>query len=435
MSSSSLSLKNKNLIWFGILAALTLWQLPVFYLLFAAPVIDGSLTKNASGCRPILGDFVNFYYAGSISLLPERSRAYDVTVQEGWRSRVVPLELYPANFHVDYMPFVFPLMIPLTVLPIGAAYIAWGILTLAFGAWAIFILAKSTGLFETKHIAVFILILISSYPSLHALRNGQATWLLLGLACFYFYSLIKGFDVLAGLTLALSSIKPHYALIWALPPLAAKRWRLLTSAVICEILLLMLGAITIGWQTVINYPAMIRDGETNPNYWGVFPDYMVSLRSLFYFIFPGKLGLDLSLFASVLGAVFVLWLWIIVLESESSRLRAFSQNVRWAIALTIVITLFISPHTYVYDTLFLAISALFTLPIVDEKSRKQEVIWATKIWYLLLFSYPLVSGLFYVNLQLRDLCKGYSILVILFLLVVTGLIKLSSLIKRQEWAD
>ncbi len=406
-----LSDRSKKLAWFGIITLLLLWQF--------------GLCCLALEDKSTFGDFTQLYCAGSLASSPARFHIYDLQTQESWRQRVVPSMHYASNFHMDYVPFICPLMIPLAQFPIGTAYIVWCLISIVLGAWGLFTLLSVSGrpLFIRL---LFLLLAITSFPGVFSLHIGQTSLVICAFTCFYFYGYAKGRDISAGIALALTSIKPQYTLIFCMPAVATKRWLLLGSMLASEAILAGLAALAIGWRNVLFYPAILNSSETY--YAANMPERMVSLRTLFSSIFPASIALKVCFAVMLIGCGLVFLLWRRPAVDRSVEEIFDSELLRWQISLTVVTALLVSPHTYVQDTILLAIPAILTLlPVQTQKHPCKQFSWASAIWYALLCSYSLISPLIPAAHGYHG-ALGLSVLV---LLSVSGVAKLSELEGRS----
>jgi hypothetical protein len=306
-------------------------------------------------------DFCVYYVGGKIALSADRASLYDAAVQQRYLADLrgsAPLN--DKTLVMQCAPFFPCLMIPLVLVPIDTAFAIYfvGSVVAYFGGF--FLL---TGLLPAKPRApagllIWFLVafaLFGTVPSFITATLGQISNYLFFLVCAYFYCLYQRKDKLAGLFLALSSFKPHYALFWAIPALAQKRWRVIYTAAIVELLLLVMAVATLGWQAVLYYPASIINAD-NIGSWSERNILMISLRGLLFSISHSPLVFPLTLGVMPLGLVALFFMWR---RYTTDDLRAY----RWLCAASVILCLFCSVHVYVYDAVLLTIALVLTVDL------------------------------------------------------------------------
>lgn len=206
---------------------LALAQIPAFWIFLIQPMLKGEFFAFTANGRTAISDFVHFYAAGAMAQSADRLAVYDPAVQLKWLNYLVAPVHCHTVFYMQYVPFIFPALIPLSKLSMLAAYWMWVLVSLALGAIALYVVLHDVRKVSGQYIPFIILLIISSMPSYITLYLGQTTWLMLSFFALYFVNWLKKRDFVAGLCLALASVKPQYALFLAMPALASRRWHLL----------------------------------------------------------------------------------------------------------------------------------------------------------------------------------------------------------------
>jgi hypothetical protein len=347
--------------------------------LFAC-VKDGQVTVRSH---------VQGYICGKIVNSKDRLQAYDSATQLAYTNEVIAPLKTDKHIYSQYMPFFFSLMSPFALLPLAPSFIVWTLTNWLVASAGLLSLLKRNDRYLTVAKISFLIACAATLPSIMNDFFGSVTPLILGTLCFYWLNYLKGKDLAAGIFLALSSLKPHYTVFAALPCLAQKRWKVVLAAFITELLLFGLGVISVGWDNVIGYPKLLLQADSSSAYLGVFPETMICLRGPLSAFFPQNITMKICLVLMLIAMALLTVLWY--------RTKATNKNQsNWAMALTSVIMLIVSPHTHIYDQIMLALPAALTLYAIS----KSDNTWTTNkigyLWRLLLITYPIMSWISYL---------------------------------------
>lgn len=377
-------------------------------LLLAPPVVDAHAFSFKTPTGTSVSDFVHFYQCGVMSLSEQREKIYDPAVQLEFTNRLIAPDRIDNVFYIQYVPFTFPMMIPLALMPIQQSYLLWYGLSLAAGIGAQYALMRVVGKFGKMEKFILIAAVFASAPSIIALSIGQTSWFLLAYLSILFIALRNSKETLGGLALAMVAIKPQYMPLWLVSLFSLRRWRLLIVGGITTVLLLGLSAPVIGWQNITNYPSILFHAETTKSYSGVNPEGMISLRGALSQFIPQGTALPMSVAIVLLATVLTYILW--------QKVRTASLPKEWAMALTTVLSLVVSPHSHVYDLLLMSIPAILTIPKLSFVKAAALKSISHRIWCLTLMVYPFASWFFY--------CLKMSWLFLLFnlVLLISGLV-------------
>jgi len=325
-------------------------------------------------------DIVNFYEAGSLASNSEtRLHVYDPTVQSHWQTEFLKPQTCKEIFFARAVPFFFWMMIPLSQLPLDTAYLVWTWLSIMSAIIAVILLGSLTKI-SMRLQMLYLIALFTSLPCVNCILVGQlALFLLLGLAVFC-WGFFSENELVAGVALALLSVKPHYALYLLIPAIVKKRWWLMGIALLVELCLWLLAADSIGWRNVLDYPAIIAHSETARNLSGLNPAEETCIRGLLSQVLPQSIAFPASIAAWVIGLITTALLWLKARDSV---------RMQWAMALTIGLFLALSPHTNVYDLSLLLVPGMVA---ASSAYGKSSYFW----WQLLLASYPLLTWLLYI---------------------------------------
>ena len=343
-----------------------------------------------------VSDFLRFYTAGQIVLHGQGLHAYDPQLQKSFMDLLIaPLHVSQV-IYVMFVPFVFVLSAPLAMVPLQTAYLVWIALSCLFIFASALLMHKFCPRFSklSQTLTIF-LGLFATMANLVCIENGQigAFSLLMSTGLTVVFLRLREktnwlFDLAGGACLALSSVKPHYAIFLAIPALARARWRLLIFAALSEVVLLTIAAQFIGWSNVFNYPHIVFEADANTTFGAAVPTHMVCIRGILSFFMADALSLKISMFVMLATAAALLWIW--------RKTPASAPVDRLLFALTLVTMLVLSPHTNLYDCLPLGLAAYLVLP-----STSLSELFAIELkplkWLSVSFAlYPLFTALVYV---------------------------------------
>jgi hypothetical protein len=382
--------KIKNLTWFAAISALTIWQVFVLNLIFVEPIAkhtalayhDPTGGKNV-GTR--VADFVEFYTAGCMAASADSHKIYDADLQLQYMNKIIAPYHLDSPAYCQYTPLVFIMMIPLASFPPETALVLWSVGGLIAGFLGAIVLMRHLRWTWRQRI-LFLLLLLTSSVGVLTLAMGQISWWYFGLLSVYLYCLMTGKDLWAGIALTFTVVKPHYMVFYAIPPLVYGRWRLLITAFITGLLLLLVAGTMLGWENILNYPQYVMKAEVHP-YGNVYPQQTACIHALFSIYLDKHLALKLSLAATLIALAIACGIWILARRTGGID----SPISYWATAVMILCSLSLSAHTNIHDTILIAVPAMLTLVGKADKEAVKSI-WL-KIWRLLILTYPITSWL------------------------------------------
>jgi hypothetical protein len=233
-------------------------------------------------------------------------------------------------------------------------------------------------------------------PSYQAVAIGQLTWLALGLCFLVYLGYRSGRPVLAGVSLALVSVKPQYLLPLGAPLLGTSRWAALSCFLIAELALSLVAVLWFGWQNVIFYPLIVMKAETTTEFSGVSPEFIVSLRGQLARFFPADLALNMSIAMVILSYVLLI-IWI---QRTAARQPLSDNQQRWIWAVSLAGYPVLSPHAHLHDCLFLVPAAALTLPGLSAAKLSSVQPLSLRLWCWALVLYPLLTAFVFAYWEL-----------------------------------
>jgi hypothetical protein len=354
-------------------------------------------------------DYLFWYVGGLVAASSERHHLYELsTLLPVWNQLIYPahLNVAPAYVHPPYFAVLF---IPFTKLALTPSWSVWTIAWLIFGWVVVSMIMESRKTFTKGEIVAFLIVMTVAPPSLACIRIGQLSWLVLALIGLSYYCFGHRRDVLGGIALSILSVKPHYFLFFVLPALIDKRWKILASLFVVEMLLLVAAGLVVGWSNVFEYPSVLlsRD-QTAP---AVAPHRMISLRFFFNLFLPGAWPQTASMVTMIFALGIIAFVWYQTLKHKP-------QLSNWAMALTVFACVVTSPHTHMYDALLLAIPAALTLETANFFQAIKIQPFTLRLWNSAFIAYALISSfLFFIfpGSFVQDLAPVILLVNILFL--------------------
>lgn len=339
------------------------------------------LTEEDKGRGFSLADYALFYQSGKMCGGKLRQQIYDPASQLIVLNQVT----YPVTFLVvpfnQNTPLFFVLMTPWALMPPRLSFSIWHLCSVAAGLAALSFFCKAAAKFSRVDCWLICLAAISSGASMMVLRQGQTSWYLFGLVALFYVAYKRRQDWVAGLFLALASIKPQYMPLFLLFVAIDKRGKVLISFFLFEVLLNVLAGLVVGWDTIISYPRVVMGAESSGHTVGLDPEMMMGLRGFLTPWLPQKVAMSI-----ILGVQAVICLTAIAF---AKHIRAIPLN--WRFSIMLVVALVISPHTHLHDMVLLAIPAILTLGSLSFFSAwRSESVWI-KVWKIFLLTYPIAS--------------------------------------------
>jgi hypothetical protein len=281
-------------------------------------------------------DFIVYWTAAKLGIDGDATVAYDPAAFEAQQTGAVGED---ANgFPWVYPPVAFVLVLPLALLPYGAAFAAWVIATGAVFISALRRLTRGGGTFW----------LALAFPAtLFNLIIGQAGLLTAGLFTWAML-LLPSRPIVAGSLLGLMAFKPHFMPLILLALLAGRELKALGAALTSAGTLVAVSLVAFGpgpWQAFVSQ----LDDSTALLYGDVFPvAKMQSVTALVLSLGGGDLASQVVQGATTLAAAgFVFWLW-----RQDAPLEYKAAGLGLA-------SLLATPYVYHYDLTVMGVAMVF----------------------------------------------------------------------------
>ncbi len=311
-------------------------------------------------------DFIAFYAAGRVAQTAGLAHVYDPALQQAVEEREVGFVLVPGQVLLyNHVPYLVPLLMTLMSEDYVASFARWVLVLVALFVAGTTLLAGLLRRAGWEKDAVWITAagMLTFFPLFVSLLNGQDTaFTLLGL-CLWLFGLLTGRDWLAGLGLALTTVRPHIAALLAVPFLFRRQkvfgWFCIGTGVLGLVSLSLLG-----WEGMRGFLDLLLV-STGGEWYGMNEAAMVNLVGLLTRLLSG-LESHFIHWAGW-GAYLAAGLGLCILWARNRTLDAqhFGQAV--------ILAIFFAPHLHYHDlTLLLIPFVCVMLYMVRNKWVGQE---------------------------------------------------------------
>lgn len=307
----------------------------------------------------------------------ERALASPVRVPHG----VIP-NVYP--------PFFALALTPLAALPYALGYCVWLVincLCLAWSLWKLEGLLQLTGRRRVATRAAALLFL----PVIVALLNGQVSIILLAAFTGCWLSLRSGHDGRAGILLALTLIKPQFALPFLLVLLIGQRWRALMSFLAGALAIALVPIPVLGPASLTQYVHALQQATTwGANVGGFQPSVNRSFAGFTSLLMPHGPATVLALLLD--AAALCALAWVAVRNAD----------IDLPFALGIVVALLASQHVLIHDLSLLILAGAIAWSLRDRGPYR--VAWWMAAVYLTVYAGFFLARPTHVQIPTLALC-------------------------------
>lgn len=323
---------------------------------YFALTISGTADASVLNIRTV--DLMEYYSASHLIGLGHAGAMYDLGALGRLQLQLVghTRETFGTLAYL-YPPYFVAALLPLTFLPYGVAYVVWLAFNCVLLAAALYFLERYAGLRGRKALA-FRGVAISFLPVFMVLGFGQASVFLLALFTLCFLAARGNHPVLAGVALALATLKPFYVAPLLLVFLLQRQWRTLAAYAVTLTGLLVAVVPVLGPGIYVSYVRLLlqvghwQGRSIHAPLWyhhlamapGMYTaQWNHSLAGFIELLFPAPTATLLTLWLDVamLGLVVVI-AWK-------------AQSLELPLVMAIPVGLLVSPHTLAYDLTLLLI--------------------------------------------------------------------------------
>ncbi len=297
-------------------------------------------------------DFIAFYTAGKIANAQSPSRVYELQEQlrvqiELREDDVAPSDLLSYN----HLPFLIPILQAITTENYPASFARWGFLLFVFSILNTIILLKILPIKKSFEKLVVFVGIILFFPSFISILKGQDTLIMLLGASLWTFGLLQRRDSLAGIGLSLVTLRPHIALVLAIP-FIFKRRKIFLYFIGSSSILMLFSVALIGVKGSIDFIDLLLLSSRGEGYY-LNPGAMYNLVGVVArgdAIFSYKALENISWIGFGIAIFFLSMLW-----KNSQDIKAHH------IGTAIILSLFFAPHLHYHDLALLLIPFLLII--------------------------------------------------------------------------
>jgi hypothetical protein len=322
----------------------------IYVVILARLMLDG-LTNGA--------DFTAFDTAWQIVLRGRGASLFDPAVQ----AQVQQSLLGGQTFAAGLAPFVNPPysvlpFLPLGLLPLNAGYVVWLAVQVALLGFLVRMVLRVAGDWTpTERFAAVGWIV--AFPALAVgFFEGSFSLLTAVGVLAAFEALRSGRDLRAGLWLVVAAVKPQVILGPALALVAGRRWRAVVAAGVAMAILAIAATIAFGLATWTSYATLLGTYTSTFDQLSVEPSVMWNLRGTAALILGPSAAPLVNLLGYVGLAVGLVLTWFVWRGSARDALEGTSRALALRFAVTIVLTLLLSPHVNPHDDILAVVAAI-----------------------------------------------------------------------------
>jgi hypothetical protein len=297
-------------------------------------------------------DFIAFYSAGRVAEEEGAAHVYDPSFQQDIQEEQVGFSLVPGQVLLyNHLPFLIPILRTVAGADYVGSFYRWIFLLIALYITGIMLLSQvlndagvDSRMTQLAGIGSFLFL-----PLFFSLMNGQDTAFLFLGASIWMYGLFSGKETIAGLGLSLTTIRPHIALILALPMLFSYRkvfWGFVLGSGILALFSFSILGIA-GTRDFIDILVVSAGGE----WYGMKQFAMFNLIGLLMRASPWLEADAIRLLGWVVYGIAIIGLCILWIRNKDLQ--------DGKIGLTITLALFAVPHLHFHDL------ALLLIPIYE----------------------------------------------------------------------
>ncbi len=265
-------------------------------------------------------------------------------------------------------PFVAIIFSPLSLLPLGTAFYLWTIVQLILLIWMLYSINRLFSHWNKHERLLLITTILAFWPLTNTFLLGQFSLLIL-LGLLQMYIAIRHSRLgKAGLWLVLLTIKPQTLPIPGMVVLNKRNWHGAITTAISGIAIIIFSSIFLGIGTWIQYIQVLPTISNNFGKFGFIPDIQYTLRGLLTNILgysQASIINIISISVFIGGIVFVWLLWMQGVLADSQRFKLY-------FAFTILLSAFLSLHSYPHDDLILVLPAALFYDYLRENNYPRK---------------------------------------------------------------
>jgi hypothetical protein len=302
-------------------------------------------------------DFITFYTAGRISLTGKFAEVYVPQAQQAIEEGVLGFSITAEELNpFVHPPFILPVLALIALLPYVWAFHLWALFLLVlYFASAIFLIRTVLHARERRMLFASVVLF---FPAFVSILNGQDSALLLLGASLWLYGLLSKDDRLAGIGLALTTIRPHIALLLAVPFLF-KQWKVWWWFLAGAAGLAVFSVLLIGIRGTGNFLRILSISASGEGY-KINEFAMLNFIGLLRRLVPGISSESTRLIGWIVYALAFVFLCLVWARSDKIGEKQ--------AGLAVLVALFAAPHLHYHDLVLLLIPIFCVMVLTERRS-------------------------------------------------------------------
>lgn len=285
------------------------------------------------------------------------------------------LQVGPAPYPPIFLAFFWLFTLP----PAPVGFLLWTVLNGSIGLYVVVRLTQRFG--QGLSWRIF-LPLISFFPFLTGLHDGQLVNLLLGAFFFGYVSLERNQELRAGLWFGALWLKPQYAPVLFLVLIYKRRWSAVLGMIATGCLIVLTSLAVGGLGGIVGYIKMLLNKY--PSFTGgvaIDPTQMISWRALVVNVLPNAatLGIALTVVLSVLSLAVLVPIWRGSWLPRSPRFAA-------QMLATMMVTMLVAYHSQLHGLVLCMVPGAILL------ATRQAPPSISRLLPWILFAPPMLDG-------------------------------------------
>jgi hypothetical protein len=306
-------------------------------------------------------DFTTFYMAGTMVRSGLGHDLYDLSAEWRVQQQFAPwVSTRQAALPYMHAPFEALLFVPFSFLPYGTAFALWDSLNLLILLSLPYLLRRQVPLLARASPMLILGIQLAYFPIFFVLLQGQDTILLLLFYSLTYISLKRQAEGFAGFWLACGLFRLHLILPFMIVVFLTRKFRALATFSLTGLSLALVSALVVGWRGLLHYPGYIWWLEQHKSQVILTPSDTTNIRGLLDTFLSGWVPAHMVLAAVIMLSLLILYL---ALRSWHSAGRT-PENFDLAFSVTLIATILVGYHSFIYDLTVLLIPVAVTLSFV-----------------------------------------------------------------------
>jgi hypothetical protein len=308
-------------------------------------------------------DFISPYSAARVAQRWGMANVYNLELQQAVQAEVVGFDLVPGQVLMFNHP---PYLVPLLMLLVNGDYVGslirYAVLMVVFYGLSLSVVTRLFQIHGWKRAEILLVMagLLTFYPLIVSLVNTQDTAIMVFGAFLWSLGLLTEKDWLAGIGLALTTVRPHVTVLLTVP-FFFRRQKVLAWFTLAIGLLGLASLLVLGWGGIRSYLDILLTAAGG-EWYGIRETVMVNFIGLLWRLAPNLGGNFIHLSG---------WLVYGIASIGVSVMWARSHKItEKQIGTAVILAVFAVPHLHYHDLTLLLVPLVMIMVLLE-----REGIW------------------------------------------------------------